>query len=310
MDLNSVEWLEAFLRQQNIPMVIVSHDREFLDQVCNKIVDAEMGVCTEYNGNYSRFLQLKKTRMESWQAAYNAQEKKIQEERRWIQKFKITQAQTAKQREAKIEKLIKSDDYVKRPPFVSKPFKFRFPDAPRLSPEVAEIEGLSHSYSNEQTRNRLFDDVELFIDKGDRIAIVGPNGSGKSTLLRLLVGREEPDEGVARIIGQNVVVSYFEQNQADALDLHKTVLETIQAASRGQSYNELRALLGQFLFKGDAVDKKVESLSGGEKARLSLCCMMLSEHNLLILDEVRYSFNSLWYFYDVDEHASFSIFFV
>ena len=276
-------------------MVIVSHDREFLDQVCNKIVDAEMGACTEYNGNYSRFLQLKKTRMESWQAAYNAQEKKIQEERRWIQKFKITQAQTAKQREAKLEKLIKSDEYVKRPPFVGKPFKFRFPDAPRLSPEVAEIKGLYHSYSNEQTRNRLFEDAELFIAKGDRIAIVGPNGSGKSTLLRLLIGREQPDEGVAQIVGQNVVLSYFEQNQADALDLDKTVLETIQSASRGQSYNELRALLGQFLFKGDSVDKKVESLSGGEKARLSLCCMMLSEHNLLILDEVRCHLSALMF---------------
>lgn len=265
--------------------MLPAHDREFLDQVCNKIVDAEGGVCTEYNGNYSRFLQLKKARMDSWQAAYDAQEKRISEERRWIQKFKIIQPQAVKQREAKLEKLVKSEDYVKRPPFVGKPFRFRFPDAPRLSPEVAEIKGMSHAYRNEQTQNRLFDDVDLFIQKGDRIAIVGPNGSGKSTFLRLLIGREKPDEGSAEVIGQNVVTSYFEQNQADALDLDKTVLETIQGASTGQSYNELRALLGQFLFKGDAVDKKVASLSGGEKARLSLCCMMLQEHNVLILDE-------------------------
>ena len=115
--------------------------------------------------------------------------------------------------------------------------------------------------------------------------VVGPNGSGKSTFLRLLIGKEKPDEGVAEIVGQNVEMSYFEQNQADALDLDKTVLETIQGASTGQSYNELRALLGQFLFKGDDVEKKVENLSGGEKARLSLCCMMLTESNLLILDE-------------------------
>ena len=114
---------------------------------------------------------------------------------------------------------------------------------------------------------------------------MGPNGSGKSTLLRLLVGKEEPDEGSAAIVGQNIVMSYFEQNQADALDLSKTVVETVQAKSNGQSYNELRALLGQFLFKGDAVEKKVENLSGGEKARLSLCCMMLEPANLLILDE-------------------------
>lgn len=112
-----------------------------------------------------------------------------------------------------------------------------------------------------------------------------PNGSGKSTFLRLLMGKEEPDEGEAKIVGANVEMAYFEQNQADALDLSKTVLEVIQGASNGQSYNELRALLGQFLFKGDDVEKKVEFLSGGEKARLSLCCMMLTTANLLILDE-------------------------
>lgn len=131
----------------------------------------------------------------------------------------------------------------------------------------------------------LFEESDLFIEKGDRIAIIGPNGSGKSTLLRILMGKEEPDEGAAEFIGSNVYPAYFEQNQADVLDLDKTVVDTVQAASNGQSYNELRALLGQFLFKGDAVEKKVENLSGGEKARLSLCCMMLKESNLLILDE-------------------------
>jgi len=283
LDLDSVEWLEAFLRQQNIPMVIVSHDREFLDQVCTKIVDAEGSLCTEYDGNYSRFLQLKKARMDAWQAAYNAQEKKIKEERQWIAKFKVKQPQAVKQRIAKLEKMTKSDDYVQKPPFEGKPFRFRFPDAPRISPEVAEIKGMSHAYANENTRNRLFEDASLFIEKGDRIAVVGPNGSGKSTLLRLLIGRETPEKGHAKIVGSNVESSYFEQNQADALDLEKTVLETIQGASSGQSYNELRALLGQFLFKGDAVEKKVRFLSGGEKARLSLCCMLLEPANFLIL---------------------------
>lgn len=267
-------------------MIIVSHDREFLDQVCTKIVDAEGGICTEYDGNYSRFLGLKKARMESWQASYDAQEKKIKEERKWIQKFKLKQPQAVKQRQAQLDKLVKSKDYVQKPPFTGKPFRFRFPDAPRLSPEVAEVRGLSHSYGNGETYNKLFDNTDLFIEKNDRIAVLGPNGSGKSTLLRIMMGKEEPDEGRAEIVGQNVVSAYFEQNQADALDLSKTVIETVQAASNGQSYNELRALLGQFLFKGDAVEKKVESLSGGEKARLSLCCMMLTPANLLILDEV------------------------
>ena len=253
LDLESVEWLENFLRNQNIPMIIVSHDREFLDQVCTKIVDAEGGLCTEYDGNYSKFLSLKKTRMDSWQAAYDAQEKKIKEERKWIQKFKVKQPEAVKQRQARLEKQMKSKEYVQKPPFFGKPFHFRFPDAPRLSPEVAEVKGLSHSYGNGETVNKLFEDCNLFIEKNDRIAVLGPNGSGKSTLLRLLMEKEEPDSGSARIVGQNVVPAYFEQNQADALDLTKTVIETVQGASVDQSYNELRALLGQFLFKGDAV---------------------------------------------------------
>merc|ERR1719253_234239 len=285
LDLESVEWLEAFLREQNIPMIIVSHDREFLDQVCTKIVDAEGGICTEYDGNYSRFLKLKKARMDAWQASYNAQEKKIKEEKAWMNKFKAKQPQVVKQRKEKLDKFLKSDEYVQKPPFTGKPFRFRFPDAPRLSPEVAQIEDMSHSYNNEISNNRLFDHVDLFIEKGDRVAVVGPNGSGKSTLLRLLIGKENPDEGEAKIVGSNVDMAYFEQNQADALDLDKTVIGTIQGASEGQSYNELRALLGQFLFKGDDVEKKVDFLSGGEKARLSLCCMMLRPANLLILDE-------------------------
>jgi len=285
LDLESVEWLEAFLREQNIPMIIVSHDREFLDQVCTKIVDAEGGICTEYDGNYSRFLGLKKARMDSWQAAYDAQEKKIKSERQWMQKFKAKQPQVVKQRKERLEKFLKSEEYVQKPPFTGKPFRFRFPDASRLSPEVAEIKDLSHSYNNEISNNRLFDHVDLSVEKGDRIAVVGPNGSGKSTLLRLLIGREKPDDGEANIVGANVDMAYFEQNQADALDLDKTVIQTIQGASEGQSYNELRALLGQFLFKGDDAEKKIEFLSGGEKARLSLCCMMLRSANLLILDE-------------------------
>ena len=149
--------------------------------------------------------------------------------------------------------------------------------------KVADIKGLSHSYGGGV--NRLFEDSELFVERNDRIAVLGSNGSGKSTLLRLLIGRETPDEGTAEIVGQNIVMNYFEQNQADALDLTLDVMETIQNNSNGQSYNELRALLGQFLFKGDAVEKKVANLSGGEKARLSLCCMMLEPANLLILDE-------------------------
>jgi len=290
LDLESVEWLERFLIEgggSKIPCVIVSHDREFLDRVCNKIVDAEGGICSEYDGNYSRFLELKKARIDTWTNAYNAQEKKIKEERKWIQKFKVKQPQAVKQRKARLDKLMASSEYIQKPPFNGKAFHFRFPDAPRISPEVADIKELCHSYvsSDGTGKNHLFDNCNLFVEKNDRIAVVGPNGSGKSTLLRLLTGKEKPDEGYAGIVGSNVLLDYFEQNQADVLDLKLSVMETVQGNSNGQSYEELRALLGKFLFRGDAVDKKVLSLSGGEKARLSLCCMMLRPSNFLVLDE-------------------------
>ena len=142
------------------------------------------------------------------------------------------------------------------------------------------MNGVGHGYNG----RTLFENVNFTVDKGDRIAFLGPNGAGKSTLLRLLVGQEESHHG-ACILGSSVVKQYFEQNQADALDLSKTVMETMMGASSIEKYEDLRKLLGQFLFKGDAVDKSVEQLSGGEKARVALCKMMLTPANLLVLDE-------------------------
>lgn len=187
-----------------------------------------------------------------------------------------------KSRQKALEKLIASDDYVKQPPNLGKPFRFRFPPAPRMgaSEEVVSVNGVSHGYNG----RRLFNNVNLVVDKGERIAFLGPNGAGKSTLLRLLVGQESPQEGSCEL-GSGVVKQYFEQNQADVLDLSLTVIETLMKASSGEKYEDLRKLLGQFLFKGDAVEKSVAQLSGGEKARVSLCKMMLTPANLLVLDE-------------------------
>ncbi|CAN0180317.1 unnamed protein product, partial [Ectocarpus sp. 13 AM-2016] len=284
LDMESVEWLESFLQNQNLPMVIVSHDREFLDRVCTGIVDTDGGVAVSYPGNYSNFIKLKRARLESWQASYKNQQKKIKEERNWINKFKSKGAWAAqvKSRQKALDKLIASDDFVKQPPNLGKPFRFRFPPAPRMSAseEVVSANGVSHGYNG----RRLFSDVNLVVEKGERIAFLGPNGAGKSTLLRLVVGQEEPEEGSCHL-GSGVVKQYFEQNQADVLDLSLTVIETLMKASTGEKYEDLRKLLGQFLFKGDAVDKSVEQLSGGEKARVSLCKMMLTPANLLVLDE-------------------------
>jgi ATP-binding cassette subfamily F protein 3 len=282
LDLESVEWLEEFLQTQSLPMVIVSHDREFLDRVCNKIVDTEFGFTTTYDGNYSRFLKLKKARYETWESAYEAQQKKVREEKAWINKFKNKGSfgPQIKSREKAIEKMTTGPDAVKKPPHPGKPFVFRFPPAPRASMEMISVEGVSHGYPG----NPLMDHVNLLVETGQRIAFLGPNGAGKSTLLRLIVGEEEPASGEARL-GPGVVLNVFRQNQADSLDMDKTVLQTLEDASSEHSYNELRKLLGQFMFKGDTVHKKIGQLSGGEKARVALCTFMLRPANLLVLDE-------------------------
>lgn len=178
--------------------------------------------------------------------------------------------------------MLASDDYVKQPPRMGKPFRFRFPPAPRAgsSEDVLSAEDLGHGYNG----RTLFEHVDITVGKGQRIAFLGPNGAGKSTLLRLLVGEEQPMKGSCSI-GSKIVKQYFEQNQADVLDLSKTVVETMMEASSIEKYEDLRKLLGQFMFKGDAVEKSVGQLSGGEKARVALCKMMLTPANLLVLDE-------------------------
>lgn len=191
-------------------------------------------------------------------------------------------AAQVKSRQKALEKLLASDDYVKQPPNMGKPFRFRFPPAPRAGSgeDVVLTQGLSHGYNG----RTLFEDVDLSVGKGERIAYLGPNGAGKSTLLRLIVGQEKPMSGTCTL-GSNIVKQYFEQNQADVLDLSKTVIETMMEASTTEKYEDLRKLLGQFLFRGDAVEKAVGQLSGGEKARVALCKMMLTPANLLVLDE-------------------------
>jgi len=292
LDLESVEWLEAFLVLQNIPMVIVSHDREFLDKVCTKIVDCQDGVTSTYDGKegqgcYTRFLKLKKAKMDAWGSAYETQQKKIKEEKAWINvnKAKPGVSSQRQQREAKLEKLLKgegNEELVARPPNDKRKFRFRFPPPPRVSSadEAATIQALGHGYPG----NVLFKDANLRVQLDDRVAVLGPNGCGKSTLLRCLVGQEEPQHGAAAA-GPNVAVNYFEQSQADGMDLDDTVVGVLQKAATQETYEQLRALLGQFMFKGDAVEKRIAHLSGGEKARVALCRMMLRPANLLVLDE-------------------------
>ena len=279
LDLETIEWLENYLRNINTPMVIVSHDREFLDRLCTKIVETERGISTTYLGNYSSYLQQKAEARLAQGATYERQQKELAKQQEFIEKFRAsaTRSTQAKSREKQLEKV----ELVEAPIANLRTLKFSFPPSPRSGREVVIIKDLVHAYNN----NILFLGAELTIERGDRIAILGPNGAGKSTLLRMAMGMEEYDEGTVELGKHNVIPGYFEQNQAEALDLDKTVMNTIHDEVPDWKNEQVRTLLGQFLFSGETAFKKVEALSGGEKARLALAKMLLKPANLLILDE-------------------------
>jgi ATP-binding cassette, subfamily F, member 3 len=279
LDLETIEWLENYLRGLTTPMVVVSHDRAFLDRLCNQIVETERGVSNTYLGNYSAYL-LQKAEMQAAQlSTYERQQKEIEKQQTFVDRFRAsaTRSTQAKSREKQLDKI----ERIEAPTGSVRTLRFRFPDAPRSGRETVIIENLVKTYGD----RILFLEANLLIERGDRVAILGPNGAGKSTLLHMMVGLETPDEGSVKIGEHNVIPGYFEQNQAEALDLSKTVVQTIHDEVPVWTNEEVRTLLGRFLFSGDTVFKKVEALSGGEKARLALAKMLLRPVNLLILDE-------------------------
>ncbi|AOX01397.1 lysophospholipase [Moorena producens PAL-8-15-08-1] len=279
LDLETIEWLEKYLKGLKTPMVIVSHDREFLDRLCTQIVETERGVSTTYLGNYSAYLQQKAEMQAAQLSSYERQQKEIEKQQAFIERFRAsaTRSTQAKSREKQLEKT----ERIEAPTANLKTLKFQFPPAPRSGVEVVKIKDLVHDYDDKI----LFLGADLLIERGDRIAFIGPNGCGKSTLLRMIMGMEQSTEGIVTLGKHNVIPGYFEQNQAEALELSKTVMETIHDEVPDWKNQEVRTLLGRFLFTGDTVYKKVESLSGGEKARLALAKMLLAPANLLILDE-------------------------
>ncbi|WP_421656225.1 ABC-F family ATP-binding cassette domain-containing protein [Leptothermofonsia sp. ETS-13] len=279
LDLETIEWLETYLKNLTTPMVIVSHDREFLDRLCTQIVETERGISTTYLGNYSAYLQQKAEQQESQLSAYERQQKELEKQQAFIDRFRAsaTRSTQAKSREKQLEKI----ERIEAPDSTLKTLRFRFPPSPRSGREVVIVQDLTHAYDDKI----LFLGADLLIERGDRVSFLGPNGSGKSTLLRLIMGMEKPTDGTIKLGEHNVIPSYFEQNQAEALDLQKTVMETIHDEVPDWTNEEVRTLLGQFLFSGDVVFKKVEALSGGEKARLALAKMLQRPANLLILDE-------------------------
>ena len=279
LDVETIQWLEGYLIGQTVPLVVISHDRAFLDRVCNQIVETERGVSRSYLGNYSQHLEQKTLEREAGLAAFERQQKELSSQQAYIDRFRAsaTRSTQAKSREKLLEKVERIEAPVES---VSGP-RFHFPPAPRCGRQVARITNLTHSYGEKI----LFLGANLEVERGDRIAFVGPNGAGKSTLLRLVMGMEQPEEGVAALGEHNVIAGYFEQNQAEALDLSKTVIDTIFEAVPDWTQTQVRSLLGSFCFSNDAVFKQAGKLSGGEKARLALALMLLSPCNLLVLDE-------------------------
>ncbi|WP_413295249.1 ATP-binding cassette domain-containing protein [Synechococcus sp. MIT S9452] len=279
LDMATIEWLEGYLTEINVPLVVISHDRTFLDRVCNQIVETERGISRSYLGNYSQHLEQKALEREASQSAFDRQQKELAAQQAYIDRFRAsaTRSTQAKSREKLLDKVERIDAPVES---IGGP-QFQFPPAPRSGRQIALIDNLTHYYDD----NILFLEASLEVERGDRIAFVGPNGAGKSTLLRLVMGLEQPSEGSARLGEHNVEAGYFEQNQAEALDLEKTVIDTMFEAVPDWTQTQVRSLLGSFCFSNDAVFKQVGQLSGGEKARLALALMLLTPCNLLVLDE-------------------------
>lgn len=277
LDIESLTWLEEFLKSYQGAMVIVSHDRAFLDNTTDLIWELSLGRLTVYKGNYSKYVAEKEIRLEMQRAAYANQQSKIQQTMRFVERFraKSTKASQVQSRLRQLEKMEKIELEGSEGKI-----SFRFPPSAPSGRLTVEVRNISKSYDG----TPVFRDVSFELFRGDKLAVVGVNGAGKSTLAKLLGGLERL-EGNGISLGHNVKPSYFGQHQAQELHPGLTVYETLSEAAREMTVTQMRSLLGAFLFRGDDVDKKIKVLSGGEKSRLALAKMIATPANLLIMDE-------------------------
>jgi ATP-binding cassette subfamily F protein 3 len=279
LDLASVEWLQGFLAQYAGAIVLVSHDRDFINDVANRVLELHDGRATEYVGDYADFVEQRTERMAQLEAAAKNQQRKIAHTEAFIERFRY-KASKARQVQSRVKSLEKLDR-VAVPQRRRRSVKFRFPEPPRSGRTVITLDAVEKRYGD----NVVYaGDLDLTLERGQKVALIGPNGAGKSTLLKILAG-VLPFEGGTRELGSNVRVAYFAQHQIEALDPTKTVFEELNDAAPRLSTSEVRKLLGAFLFSGDAVDKRVGVLSGGEQTRLALAKLLADPANLLCLDE-------------------------
>ena len=278
LDIESIQWLEKYLKNYNGAVLLISHDRAFLDNVTNRTVELSLGRITDYKVPYSKYVVLRAERRAQQLAAYENQQRMIEKTEEFIEKFryKPTKSNQVQSRIKQLERLerleVEEEDLAT--------LNIKFPPAPRSGQIVAEINEVGMSFG----AKHVFSGANFVIEKGDRIALVGRNGEGKTTLARMLVGQLTPTEGSIRI-GANVNIGYYAQNQDDLMDGEFTVYDTLDRVAVGDIRTRLRDILGAFLFRGEDIDKKVKVLSGGERARLAMARMMLEPRNLLVLDE-------------------------
>lgn len=279
LDLHMLEWLESYLDSYKGTILVVSHDRYFLDRVANRIFDMGGGTLDAYTGNYSTFLVKREEHLEAMRREYEKQQAEIAKQEEMIRRFKQHGTEHLAKRAASREKRLAMMELKEKPKLRQNRMKLSFEADFKSGGEVLEAEDLSKSYGS----RKLFDNAGMLLRNGERVCIIGDNGIGKTTLLRILMGLEKPDDGYLRI-GYNVNFGYYDQGQL-LLDENETVLGEMKNAYHLYTDTEMRSLLGRFLFTGDDVFKHVRDLSGGEKAKLSLLKLMLSGANTLVLDE-------------------------
>ncbi len=277
LDIEAIQWFEDFLKDYPGAVLLISHDRAFLDNITNRTIEISLGKIYDYNVPYSTFETLRKEQREQQLAAYRNQQKMIEETEAFIERFRY-KATKAVQVQSRIKQLEKLDRIEIDEIDVSK-LNIKFPEAPRSGDMVINARNLSKSYGDLQ----VLDDLEFTIQRGERVAFVGRNGEGKTTLSRMIVG--ELDYTGELRIGHNVSIGYFAQNQDELLDENKTALQVIDDVAVGDVRTKIRDILGAFLFSGEEVEKKVKVLSGGERSRLAMAKLLLEPYNLLILDE-------------------------
>jgi ATP-binding cassette, subfamily F, member 3 len=278
LDIESIIWLENFLEDYPGAVVVISHDKTFLDNVTKRTVEIELGKMFDYKANYSRYLEMRAERRELLKNAFDNQQRAIAQKERTINRFmakanKTSMAQSMQKQLDKMERIEIDEEDIKA-------MNIRFPAAPRSGQVVVEAKNMTKSYG----LTNILEKIDLKLDRGERISFVGQNGQGKTTLARILTGELAATDGEVQL-GHNVQVGYYAQNQAESLYRNNTLLETMEMHSPPEMRTKLRGILGAFMFSGDDVDKKVSVLSGGERARLALACLLLKPFNLLLLDE-------------------------